>query len=689
MGAVGRTMDQSVRLSNLRRLLAPKSVAVVGASSSPDKAGYQAVDALKRFKGEVFPVNLKADEILGHKAYPSLAAIGKPADLVIFAVPAAACVEAVREAIVAKCGGGLIVSGGFAESGAEGAAIQDEIGKLCAESGFRLLGPNTAGFLNMNVDLTATFAAGREDVRSGNVAVIAQSSGINFVVTFLLARFGVGVSCAVGVGNAIDTDFSDILEFLAEDEATKAIALHIEGIPTGRRLYETLRRVTPKKPVVALVVGREDVGDFAQSHTGNLVGSYDLKVNALRQAGAVVVESAEDLAAAAALFSIERMKPAAEPGIGVLTGQGGAGLIMLDWLKVGGVAVPEFSEATARKIETLLPPMTYLKNPVDTARPGATFPEVLTTIATDPKIDTVIVFALHEPATLDPAGFMADVRKQMGKPLMFGTGGPVERLGPTIGALRQQGLFVAESPERLAKAAIVLAHDAKAQWKLAHAATPISVDVSNVRGGLDEDAAKAVLNGMGIATPQRAACSTHAEAMDAFRKLPKPLVAKILTNEIAHKTEAGGVHLKLADEASFTAALDALDKIPLKGARRYLIEAMAPSGVELIVGAVRDPSFGPTIVVGVGGTIAEAIKDTSTRLAPISKADAEEMLSELRASALLDGWRGAPAVDRGAVAEAMVLIAAVLDAQPDINEMEINPLRAYPDGVLALDALIV
>jgi acetyltransferase len=198
-----------------------------------------------------------------------------------------------------------------------------------------------------------------------------------------------------------------------------------------------------------------------------------------------------------------------------------------------------------------------------------------------------------------------------------------------------------------------------------------------------------VLDGLGIATPQRAACSTRAEAMDAFRKLPKPLVAKILTSEIAHKTEAGGVHLKLADEAAFTAALDALDKIPLKGQRRYLIEAMAPAGVELIVGSVRDASFGPTIMVGIGGTIAEAIKDTSTRLAPITKAEAEEMLSELRASALLDGWRGAPKVDRGALADAIVRLAAVLDAQPGVKEIEINPLRAYPDGVLALDALIV
>lgn len=682
-------MEEKLRLANLTRLLAPKSVAVVGASNSPDKAGYAAVDGLKRFQGEVYPVNPKADEIMGRKAYPSLSAIGKPADLVIFAIPAAACVEAVREAIACGCGGGLIVSGGFAESGPEGAAIQNQILELCQSSGFRLLGPNTAGFVNMSIDLMATFAAGRDDIKRGHVAVVSQSSGINFVVTFAVHKLGLGVSSAIGVGNSIDTDISDVLEFLAEDEGTHAIAIHIEGIPAGRRLYETLKRVTPKKPVIALIVGREDVAEFAQSHTGNLVGSYDLKISALRQAGAITVDTTEDLAAAAALLSLERLAPKQTPGVGVLTGQGGAGVIMLDVLKGGGVAVPTLGDATATRLAALLPPMTYLKNPVDTARPGPTFPDVLAAIGADPVIDAIIVFALAEP-TLKPIDLIPAARKATGKPIVFGTSGSDNEVGPGIAALRNGGFFVAENPERLAKAAVVLAQDSQMQWKLAQRAAPTKLGAATqVRSGLDEDASKAVLNAIGIPTPQRAACSTRAEAMDAFRKLPKPLVAKILTNEIAHKTEAGGVHLKLADEAAFIAALDALDKIPLKGARRYLIEAMAPAGVELIVGAVRDASFGPTIMVGIGGTIAEAIKDTSTRLAPISKADAEEMLNGLRASALLDGWRGAPKVDRDALAEAIVRLAAVLDAQPDVKEIEINPLRAYPDGVLALDALIV
>jgi len=683
-------MQNSISRANLQRVLAPRSVAVVGASASPDKAGYQALAALERFGGDIYPVNPKADQILGHKAYASLQAIGKPVDLVILAVPAAACVQAMREAIACKCGGGLIVSGGFAESGEEGAAIQRELGELCQASGFRLLGPNTAGFVNMNISLSATFVAGREHLTKGNVAVVAQSSGINFTITFLIARYGLGVSCAIGVGNAIDVDVSDILEFLAEDPGTDAIALHLEAIPTGRRLHDTLRKVTPKKPVVAMVVGRQDIGEFAQSHTGNLVGSYELKVNALRQAGAVVVGSTDEVAAAVRVLSLQRLPPKANPGVGVLTGQGGAGLIMLDWLKEANVSVPEFGPATAAKISALLPPMTYLKNPVDTARPGPTFPQVLTTIGADKDIDVVIVYALHEPATLLPETFFADVKKAMGKPLLFGTGGPESELRPTIAKMRGDGLFVAESPEKLAQAAIVLVQDSVAQWKLAQPAAPVAIQKApRTKGGIDEDASKALLNAIGIATPQRFACSTREEALAAFRQLPKPVVAKILTNEIAHKTEAGGVHLKLADEAAFLKAIDALDRIPLKGQRRYLVEAMAAPGLELIVGVLRDASFGPTIMVGMGGTTAEAIKDTATRLGPVTLAEAHEMLNSLRAGALLDGWRGSPKVSRDALATAIVRLSHVLVDQPDIKELEINPLRVYPDGVLALDALIV
>jgi acetyltransferase len=678
------------RLANLKRLFSPRSIAIVGASASADKAGYQAVASLKEFKGEIFPVNPKAGEILGYKAYPSLKAIGKSVDLVIFAVPAAACAEAVREAAQCGCGGGLIMSGGYAEAGPEGAAIQEQIKVLCRETNFRLLGPNTAGFVNTHESLIASFAAGTEYIRRGHVAVLAQSSGINFMVSFFVSRPGYGVSCAVGVGNAADTDVADVLEFLSDDPNTKAIALHLEGLPNGRRVYDALKRVTPRKPVVVLPVGREDVGDFAQSHTGNLIGSYELKRNALRQAGAITVSTTEELASAATVLSLHRLAPQERPGIGVLTGQGGAGLIMLDLLKAADVDVPTLRDATLTRIAALLPPMTYLKNPVDTARPGPTFPDVLAALAADEQIDATIAFALHEPATLHPQNVVPPIQHAVGKPIIFGTAGAEECIRPTLDGLRTHGVYGAESPERLAQAAIVLVHDAIAQWRLAQPVSSIETTAAQLAPGtkVDEHSAKRLLDAYGIATTQRIACTSHGEALTAFRSLAKPVVAKILSVEIAHKTEVGGVQLHIADEAALGRALEALDRIPLKGVRRYLLESMAAPGLEMIVGAVRDASFGPTVMVGLGGTIAEAIKDTTMRIAPVSIFDARQMLGELRGSALLDGWRGSPKLDRDSLAQTIVRLAAVLDSQPEIIEIEINPLRVYARGVLALDALV-
>jgi acetyltransferase len=334
--------------------------------------------------------------------------------------------------------------------------------------------------------------------------------------------------------------------------------------------------------------------------------------------------------------------------------------------------------------------MTYLKNPVDTARPGPTFPEVLTALASDDQIDATIAFALHEPATLHPQNVVPKIQRAVRKPVIFGTAGAEECIRPTIDALRAQGVYGSESPERLAQSAIVLAHDAVAQWRLNQPFDSIDSKVTPLRvGAVDENAAKELLEAYGIATTQHVACVSRGEALAAFRSLPKPVVAKILSSEIGHKTEAGGVHLHITDEAALNRALDALDRIPLSSARRYLIEAMAAPGLEMIIGAVRDASFGPTIMVGLGGTIAEAIKDTSVRIAPVSLHEAHEMLRELRASTLLDGWRGSPKLDRDALAKAIVSLAAVLENQPAISEIEVNPLRVYPLGVLALDALIV
>lgn len=688
--------------TNLERLLAPTSVAVVGASAVPEKAGHQVLLALAPFPGDVFPINPKANEILGLKSFPSLRAIGRPIDLVVFAIPATACVDEVRAAVECGCGGGVVVGGGFAEAGATGAALQADLEQLCARSSFRLLGPNTAGFVNKQVGLTACFVAGADRVPQGEIGVVAQSAGVNLTVAFLLAKLGYGVTAAVGLGNAIDVDASDVLDFLSQQPETRAIALHLEGVRHGRRLYDTLREVTRKKPVVVLTVGKEDIREFAQSHTGNLLGSHALRLSALRQAGAVVVESTEELAAAAAVLSLHRLPPKRNPGIGVLTAQAGPALLMLDELKSNRVSVPALMPATIARIASQLPVNTHLKNPVDTGRPGASFPDVLAAIADDAQIDAVITYALDEPAALNPVEVLGKLSRRTSKPILFGTMGPGEEVGRTVEGLRRERIYVAESPEGLARAAIVLAHDAALQARLVllprssanESASPHearvpplpNLDIPVVR---DEYAAKQLLQTVFVPTPRAIVCATHDEARAALRELTRPVVAKILAEEITHKTDSGGVQVDIADEPALVMALAKLDSIPLTSPRRYLIEEMAPPGLELIVGAVRDASFGPSVMLGLGGIFAEVLRDTAIRLAPLTLDDAHEMLDELRAAPLFDGFRGGAAIDRSALAQTIVHLGDLLCRHDEIGELEINPLRVYSHGVCALDALLI
>jgi acyl-CoA synthetase (NDP forming) len=677
-------------LTNLGRLLAPKSVAVVGASNAPDKAGHQAMLALARFVGEVIPINPKAGEILGRRAFSSLTALARPVDLVVFAVPAPACVDAVREAIECGCGGGLIVGGGFAESGAAGAVIQRELESLLQGSSFRLLGPNTAGFINRSAGLTASFVAGADRIPAGNIAVVAQSAGICLTVSFLLAEQGYGVSLAVGLGNAVDVEAADVLEFLVEQLDTRAIALHLEGVPRGRRLYDVLRRVTPRKPVAVLAVGEHDVGEFARSHTGNLMGVHSLRVNALRQAGAVVVSSTTELGAAAALLALKRLPPNLSPGIGLMTAQAGPGLAILDRLKARGIAVPPLTPRTLERVTRLLPPMTYMQNPVDTGRPSESFAEVVTALSDDEGIDAVAVFALSEPAAFRPSESLPSVAARTEKPILFGTTGPREETAPTIEALRAAAIPTASSPEQLAEAVVVLATDAIQQAKLLRelATDPRKLEVEAPQRR-DEDTAKHLLETLGIPAPRRSVCVTRDEARAAFRHLEKPVVAKILSSAVHHKTELGGVHLGIVSVAELELALAQLDAILLTSERRYLIEEMAPPGLELILGAVRDPSFGPVVTLGLGGTFAEALRDTATRLAPLSLEAALEMIAELRSASLFGGFRGRAPLDRLAVAEAVVSVGDLLCRDASVTELELNPLRVYPKGVLALDALLI
>jgi acyl-CoA synthetase (NDP forming) len=298
-------------LHSLDCLYKPKSIAVIGASADKTKAGYQMVYALRTFPGKIYPINPKADTILGFKAFPNLKAIGNPVDLAILTIPAQSCVNALQEAGEAGAGAALIIGGGFAEAGGDGIKIQNKITSICRKYNIPLLGPNAAGFANPKARVTANFNPWIGDVSAGGIGIISQSGAMSFCLAALIQSLNLGVSLVTSIGNGAVVNFSDVVEYLGDDDDTKVIVLYLEGLNEGegRRLYNAVRKTTEKKPVIFLTIGKSNISEFAASHTGNLIGSYKLKIAALTQAGAVMTDSCDDAIDAASLLARVRLQP--------------------------------------------------------------------------------------------------------------------------------------------------------------------------------------------------------------------------------------------------------------------------------------------------------------------------------------------------------------------------------------------
>jgi acetyltransferase len=677
---------------SLDPLIRPESIAVIGASSSPSKAGHQLMWALDGFPGRLYPVNPSAGEILGHAAYPSIGAVPERVDLAVLVVPAPAVPAVVAECAGAGARAAIVCAGGFAEAGEAGAELEALAGRAAAEGGMRLLGPNTSGLVNPVDGVRATFLSTARAILPGRVAIVAQSGGVNLAVALAAASEGLGVRLAIGLGNAIDVGHVELLDYLAADPETAAIALHLEGARDGRALAEAVARTAASKPVVALVLGEADVSDFARSHTGALATGWALTRAALRQAGAVVVDDTTELLDAARALSLVRLPPAGSPGIGVVTAQAGPGLLVTDRLRAGGVRVPELAPETRRRLAELLPPMTYQRNPVDTARPDGRFADVVAAVQRDPNIDAALVYALHEPGALDPAEVLRPAQANRSTPLLLVTGGPREEVDRVRELVEAGGVPLLANPERGAAAMRALVADARAAHRRLGveprrggspgAATPLD-------GPMDEHQAKLLLESVGLRAPRRRVCGSREEARAAAAELGGRVVVKVLDPAITHKTEVGGVHAGVGPGPALEAALDAIDRLAPPGATRYLVEELLPPGLDLIAGGLRDASFGPAVLVGLGGVVAEALGDTAMRLAPLSAADGHEMLDELLGRKLLDGFRGGPAVDRDELVLVLRSLGDLLLAHPEIAELDVNPLRATGDDLVAADALVV
>jgi len=676
--------------SQLQRLFDPISIAVVGASASPSKLGSVMLDAITRSSGDtrtVFGINAKSGD---GSFLPSLHAAtgvyGDALDLAVLCVPAAATPHAVRDAADCGVGAAVICSGGFAESGAEGLALQEQLAEISSSTGIRLLGPNTSGFFRPT-GATVSFVPTVEHIAAGPVAVVAASGGMNHALSFLLSESGVGVGLGVGLGNCVDVTNIDVLRFLRHDPTITAIALHIETVDDGEALLSTVRTVSADKPIVATVTGRSDVSAFSESHTGALATSWRTTRALLTEAGAVVVDSDQQLVDALRLLSRTRLPASPKPGIGLVTAQAGPGLAVLDQLLAHGVRVPALTKHTQEQLAQLLPPMTFQANPVDTGRPGPAFGDALSVTADDAGVDALAVYALAEPGVIDLVETVRQSGVHKHVPVVLAIGGPGEAVDKAMAAADDIGVPVVSSPAALATGIQALVQDARVRHlhgapdTVGNAGSAVAIQLP-----ADEGAAKDLLDSLGITTPQRRVCADRATAHRALTELPLPVAVKILDATVVHKTEVGGVHLGVRTAEALHAALDALDAIATPA---YLIESMAGPGVDLFLGARRDPVFGPILVAGLGGTAAEAIGDVAIRSAHLTHSAAATMLDDLQCAPLLDGWRGGPVLDRDEFAHIAVTLASYLNNHAEIVDIEINPLRLTPNGLIALDAVVL
>ncbi|MGQ4556035.1 CoA-binding protein [Halobellus sp. GM3] len=439
---------------SLTQLFEPSAVAVIGASKTEGKIGYEAMANATRFDGAVYPVNPSTTgELFGSEFVSSLSEIDDDIDLALCCVPGPAVPDVLEECGEAGVGAAVIYASGFAEASEEGEQLQQRVVEIAEKHGISVLGPNTSGFLVPATDLRCSFASGVEEVPPGNTAIIAQSGGVAHVLSFQSRRQDRGISAMVGLGNRANVGFAEAIEYFDGDDRTDSIVLHVEGTDDGRRLLEACRE--SDTPVIAYKVGQSDVGEFAESHTGALTGDHELYTAGFAQYGVPTVDATDDLLDAAAALGNSPTPDG--PNVGVVTAQAGPGIIITDRIQRAGGRLPKLTAETQARVDEILPGVTYADNPVDTGRPMPEFGEIVTAVAEDERVDIVLVNELFEAALGYPIEELDGLADRVDKPVLFVTEGVEENMADQRDALSDAGIPIFETPERAAEAAGALA----------------------------------------------------------------------------------------------------------------------------------------------------------------------------------------------------------------------------------------
>jgi acetyltransferase len=698
----------------LAALLAPRSVALLGASEREGSLGRIVWRNLAAggLRGELYAVNPKHRSVFGQPAYAALSKLPKVPELAVVATPARTVPGIIGEAGAAGVKAAIVLSSGFAEAGEAGRVLQKEMLDQAKRHGVRILGPNCLGAMRTDVGLDATFA--RTAARPGTLALVSQSGAICSALLDWAQGAGVGFTSVVSLGAAADVDFGEILEFLVADQATEAVLLYVEGIRDARRYMSALRAAARVKPVVVLKVGRYATGSkAASSHTGALVGADDVFDAALRRAGSVRVKTYTQLFAAARILA----KPHFPQGerLAILTNGGGPGVVAADSASENGVPLAVLAQQTLEVLDKKLPSQWSRGNPIDIIgdAPAERFGAATAAALADPGVDALL--AMYSPVAVttpeDAARAVAAAAGKSRKPVLAAWLGDINP-NESRAYLESQGIANFYTPENAVEAfsflcayrrnraqlmEVPVAREAdEPQADLKKASSIFEELCAQNRTLLTEHEAKALLGAFGLPVPSSIVTTTRDEAVSAARSIGFPVVIKIHSPDISHKSDVGGVRLNLQNADMVASAFDDMMRHvkSLRPQARVAGAVVQPMlrfahAREVLVGVATDPVFGPVISFGAGGVSVEAVRDTALALPPLNAALARELMARTRVHRLLTGYRDVPAVHLDAVASILCGVSRMVCTLAWVKEMDLNPVLAHPGGAVIADARVV
>ncbi|MBU1340363.1 MAG: acetate--CoA ligase family protein [Proteobacteria bacterium] len=712
----------------LDRVLNAKSVAIIGASKNKTKRGYQAIKTLLAdgFEGEIYPVNPKEDKILGLNCYKDITQIDAPIDLALITTPAGTIPDILRKCGEKKVAGAIIIAGGFRELGVKGKELELEAVSVAKQTGVRLIGPNTSGMINLKTNMNLV---GIQNPPRGNIALLCQSGNMALtLITEATIRKHEGFTYYVGVGNESDIKFHEYLEFFRNDPETKAILMYVEGMSEGRKFLQEAHKTSIKKPIILLKSGRSATGKkSAGSHTGSLAGMSEVSNRAYGRAGIIVIENSDELFPVAETLSSQ--PPIKTNTIAILADGGGHATIAADLLSDYGINLPELSDTTKAKLREILPEAASVINPVDVA--GGTdadpslFADCAKIILKDPNVGGLLVvglfggygirfeesLAIGEEAAAHRFGAMV---KKRHKPIF------VHSLyssyeSRALDLLRHYGIPVHDSLDISCKCVASLckygnylkSYHGKTNFVFNWRAKArkegqqiIETAKKEGRHVLLEHEAKQLIQLHGAPTSVGQVAKNQEDAWAMASKIignrdrKDKVVLKIVSPDILHKSDACGVKLNLSSESEVKKSFQQIIKNakaynPDADIRGVLVAPMAAKGLEIIIGTKIDEQFGPVIMYGLGGIMVEIMKDVTFWVLPVSPVSCKKMLEDTRSSVLLGGVRGQKGYDKAALRKLISMCSELIESYPEIEEMDLNPVLLYEEGLDVVDARII